>query len=131
MNIKPTVLVVEDDPSHQQRVIVILEPIATLLIAKSFRKALGYLDSEGKNIKYVILDGLIPMFDDEMRLIESTDLIFHIKDRYELEIPVFAASSDDSLNQKFVTHGCFASNKSTAPLEVKKRILEETAQKLN
>ena len=121
MNDKPKVLVVEDTPSMQDIARIYLEPHATVIIAGSINTARRMLGSES-DISFVILDGYVPLFDNE-KPGNSTTLVLaqEIKNRYK--IPMYSASSDEELNKKLADAGCVHTNKQTAYSEVRKSIL--------
>ena len=120
MNDKPKVLVVEDTPSMQDIARIYLEPHAMVIIAASIRAAMAILRSE-PGISFVILDGRVPLFDNEpLRNSTTLELAQDIAFRYK--IPMYSASSDDELNKKLADASCVHTNKKTAFTKVIKAI---------
>ena len=64
MSKKPVVLVVEDNEIAQMKAVAVLSPYAEVLLAGAIRTAFRLL-KDRDDISYVILDGYVPMFEND------------------------------------------------------------------
>lgn len=121
-NNKPIVLVVEDTRMLQEIMVLTLEGDATVLTARSFNMARRLLKEHGKAIVGVTLDGNILQFEEDAGTKAfGRDLVFFIKKECG-DIPIFASSGDEKINQELVSMGCQSTDKKSSGIALLKYI---------